>query len=555
VCQFSLFWANGVFSRHFRALLPGVFRGVAAAGLLALGWLPAVYAGDPVIIQVKSQPVTTFAAGFSGFNMEQPRNGVEFDYSKFVNAALPLRAGLLRYPGGTVSLDFDWNPLDPSGGQTNITWMDSLLDGNPPLVGGQTANILPLAQQLTQAKGGVNFSDYAAFANTLKANTILCFNSYTDNNPGSATQMALAAQSYGLNVVEWELGNEAYLYPAIYPTSSSYAAGSNSYFNDIVAATPAATVGLFVGGWYPGIAGCGATAALPQACFPSWDQGLWQSSTPPYWNAVSDHIYPIVGTQGTQNTMFTLNGVLAYGSSEYIDSYIVPLVGPNTPIFITELNCCSTPTDPFLTYLYNGIFLAEYIARLSSVPNVKGVAINSLYTDSSGDPTTDYHGLIQSFDDFESYLLNQVYPGSTNTATNPNTKFLFYTSAPGLAMEVANEAINSGTRMWPTSVSGGPTVNITGFDGNPIPALYAQMYFGNNGKHYLLVTNKSAQAQLVTIELNGVPVTGTFNLTYVANSSPVAANTAASPTNVQIQKTTSSNPFHLPGYSVTTVMW
>jgi hypothetical protein len=545
VREFPLESLFGDLVRHFRA-----------SALLALALLPAAHAANPVIIQIKSQPPATFAAGFSGVNMEQPRDGVEFYDPLFVKASLPLKAGLLRYPGGTVSLDFDWNPLDASGGHTNVDWMNWLLDGSPPLVGGQTATILPLAQQLTQAKGGVNFSDYATFANTLKANSILCFNSFTDTNHGSATQMVLAAQSYGLNVVEWELGNEAYLYPAIYPTASSYAAASNSYFNDIVATAPAATVGLFAGGWYPGTAGCGAKAALPEACYPAWDQGLYQSSTAPYWNAVSDHIYPILGNQSVQNTMFTLNGVLAHGSSEYIDSYMVPLAGPNTPIFITELNCCTTPTNPFLSYLYNGIFLAEYIARLSSVPNVKGVAINSLYTDSSGDPTTDYHGLIQSVNDFESYLLNDVYPGSTNTAANPNTKFFFYMSAPGLAMEVANQAINSGTRLWPTTVSGGPTVNIVGFDGNPIPAIYAQMYLGNNGKHYLLVTNKSSQAQLITIELNGVPVAGPFNMTYVANSSPTAANTVQSQMNVQIQTATPlSNPFHIAGYSVTTVMW
>ena len=44
--------------------------------------------------------------------------------------------------------------------------------------------------------------------------------------------MALAAQSYGLNVLEWELGNEAYLYPQIYPTAASYAAASISYYNE-----------------------------------------------------------------------------------------------------------------------------------------------------------------------------------------------------------------------------------------------------------------------------------------------------------------------------------
>ncbi len=106
--------------------------------------------------------------------------------------------------------------------------------------------------------------------------------------------------------------------------------------------------------------------------------------------------------QTAQNTMWMLNGILAHGGADYMNSYLVPLVGANTPIFITEFNCCTIPTNKFLTYLYDGIFMAEYIARLSTVPSVKSVTINSLYTDSTGDPTLDYHGLIQSVDDFES---------------------------------------------------------------------------------------------------------------------------------------------------------
>jgi hypothetical protein len=50
-------------------------------------------------------------------------------------------------------------------------------------------------------------------------------------------------------------------------------------------------------------------------------------------------------------------------------------------------------------------------------------------------------------------------------------------------------------------------------------------------------------------------LSGTLNMAYVSSSSPVAANTAASPTNVQIQTATSSNPIQVAGYSVTTVEW
>lgn len=545
--RFPLKGEDGEFVCHSGKRRQFGVRLVCASVFLTLCVPLAAGASSMVTIQITTQPATALASGFSGFNVPQPRNGVEYYDPKFVTAVTPLAGGWMRFPGGTTSMAYDW-----STGEINVDWMNSLIQGDPAAVTGQPASILTTSQQLTQAKGGVFLSDFATFANTLKNWAIICFNSFTDTNPGSATQMAVAAHSYGLHVEEWELGNEAYLYPLIYSTAGAYATASSSYFNNVKAATPAAPVGLFAAGWYTGAAHC---SPPPQPCFASWDQGLWQASPPPYWNAASNHIYPISANGNATKTIQALNGILAYGSTDYINSYLIPLVGANTPIFITELNCCTQPGNKFLSYLYNGIFLAEYIARLSSVPNVKGVGVDSLYTDNS-----DYHGLIQSVDDYESYLLGQLAkygPNySTNTATNPNTQFQFYTSAPGLAMQVANQAINNSARVWSTTVTGGPTVAISGFDGNPIPAVYAQGYLGKDGSTpYLLITNKSAEAQQVTIEVNGALVKGQLSITYVSNSSPTAANTASSQTNVQIQTMSSSNPFPLPKYTVTAVTW
>lgn len=529
MCQFPAQRVRGYSARLSRNCL--------LTALLTLGVLRAAPGAKPIVIEINTQSAAPLAAGFSGFNVPQPRNGVEYYDPKFMAAVTPLKPGWVRYPGGTSSMAFDWTT-----GHINSVWLNSLVTGNPAPVTAHSASILTISRQLTQAKGGVAFSDFATFANTLEASAIICFNSFTDNTPDSATRMALAAQGYGLNVLEWELGNEAYIYPLIFPTAWAYIGSSHSYYHDITMGAPAATAGLFAAGLYP-----------PQPVnFSAWDNGL-ASYTPPYWNAVSSHIYPIISTQTNENTMLLLNGLMAHGSSEYVNSYLVPLAGANTPIFVTELNCCAGYANPFLTYLYNGIFLAEYIARLSSVPNVKGVGVNSLYTDND-----DYHGLIQSVNDFESYLLGQLAANpnySTDTATNPETQFQFYTSAPGLAVEVANQAINSSTELWPTTVTGGNQVAIAGFDGIPIPAVYAQAYLAKNGNYYLLVTNKSAFPGKATIQVNGIPVQGALHMTYVSNSNPWAVNTAQSPTNIRIQTTTSSSPIQLAPYSVTTVTW
>lgn len=519
--------------------------------LLAAGWAacltPPVQAAspetsNPAVINVNMRTTIPIPAGFSGFNAPQLRNGVEYFDPKFVAAVTPLHPGWLRFPAGTASMAFDWNGA--SAGHENITWLNYLIFGPPPLVSKSTAHVLTGSQVLTQAKGGVYLSDFATFANTLGSAAVLCFNSYTDNNPGSATQMAMQAQSEGLNVLEWELGNEAYLYPLIYPAPANYASAGNSYFNDILTASPSATVGMFSAGMYSGT----------NAPYGTWDPGL-AAYSPRYWNASSVHIYPISSKLSTKTTVQTLNGFLAHAAGDYINSYLVPLVGANTPIFITEFNCCSTPDDnPFMSYIYNGVFLAEYIARLSAVPNVRAVGVNSLYTNNF-----DYHGIIQSVNDFVSYLSAQVALNpnySTNTATDPNTQYQFYTSAPGLALEVANQAINNSTNIWPTTVTGGYTVPILGFDGNPIPAVFAQGYVPNSGGHSLLIINKGPTQQAVIVKVNGVPVSGTLSLTYVSNANAMAANSAAAPNNVQVQTgTVSINPFYVGPYSVTLVAW
>jgi hypothetical protein len=507
---------------------------MAAAALLA----PLGFAGSTVAINIQTQTVTPIAAGFSGYNAPQPRNGVEYYDPKFVAAVTPLKPGWLRFPGGTSSMAFDWNPANSTGGHIDISWMNSLITGNPPEVTGQSASILTVSQQLTQAKGGVWLSDFATFTKALGANAIICFNGYTDTNPGSSTQMVQAAQSAGLNVLEWELDNEAYVYPLIFPTAATYAgAVYNPYFTGISSAEPDPIVGLSMG---------------TNGIYTNWNSQL-SAYAPRYWNAVSIHFYPITTIQSLSNTIQTLNGILAYGTGDYINSYVDPLIGSDTPIFITEFDCCSQDNNKFLTFIYNGVFMAEYIARMSVVPNVKGIGVNSLYTDNY-----DYHGVIQSVDDYESYLLGQVAANpnfSTDTATDPNTPFQFYTSAPGLALTVANQAINNSTQAWPTSVTGGPMVAIQGYDGNPIPAIYAQAYEGIDGSHYLLITNKSSATCVTTIQVNGVHVSGAMSITTVSSPSSSAANTAQAQNNVQIQTSTSVNPISLGPYSVTVLNW
>jgi hypothetical protein len=292
--------------------------------------------------------------------------------------------------------------------------------------------------------------------------------------------------------------------------------------------------------------------SFQQGNYKAWDS--WMAAySPEYWQGVSFHVYPISdSSMRASDEEMTLNGILAHGTTEYFNSYILPLLGPNMPVYFTEMNTGSD-TMPFDSYIYNGIFLAEYIARMSTIPQIKAVGVTELYLGNGFN-----QGIIRAVDDYEQYLLAQVIANPnycTDTSTDPNTQFSFYFSTSGLALEIANPAINNSNATWPTTLTGGPVVPILGYDGNPVPAVFAQGYQGTDGTHYVLITNKSGSSVPVALQVNGSLLEETVTVSYISGASATAENTAANQNNVQIVTTTSPNPIAVGPYSVTRVQW
>jgi hypothetical protein len=492
-------------------------------------------------ISLTTTSTTPLAPGFSGFNDAYPLNGVEYWDPKWIAAVTPLKPGWLRFPGGTISMGFDWETA-----HMNPTWM-SVLQPNMP---SDLYSALVLGEDLTQAKGGACFSggscvsDYATFLKTLGANGIVSFNGFSDTNSNSAGEMVTTAQAAGLNIVEWEIANEPYVFPKIFATPADYAAAAyNPYFLNINAASPSAIAGVFFQGSFLTLFGD----------YMTWDSGM-AAYSPQYWQGVSFHVYPIDNSSMAVSTEEqTLNGILAHGTTEWYSSYIQPLVGQNTPVFFSEVNSDGFATMPFESYIYNGIFLAEWVARMSTIPQVKAAGVSTLFL------SNDFNqGMIRAVDDYQTYLVDEVKNNpsySTDTSTNPNTQYQFYYSTDALAMEIANQAINSSNATWPTTVTGGPTVPIEGYDGNPVPAVFAQGYQGADGTHYLVITNKSSSSVPIAIEVNGNELQSAVTVSYISNASDTAQNTATAQTTVQIVTAASPNPITLGPYSVTRVQW
>jgi hypothetical protein len=309
-----------------------------------------------------------------------------------------------------------------------------------------------------------------------------------------------------------------------------------------VAANPNAVTGIDYTGQFSG----------PAPTKGVWDMGL-KNYSPNYWNAAAIHVYPITTPKLTVlETQKELNAVLAWGTTVNLQSYLIPLLG-DTPIFISEINDGHSANKEFKSSLYNGIYLAEYTARMSTSPQVKAIGMANLFEGNNGNSSA-----IRTPDDHNKYLVDQVKKNpnySTDTATNPKTQFSFYYSAPGLAMQVVNPAINGSTGIWPTTVTGGPTVPITGFGGQPIPAVFAQAYDGNDGTHYVVITNKSRDTVPVAIEVNGTLLEQTLSVTYVSSPDPTAQNTAGDQNHVQAVTDSTMNPIMVGPYCVMRVQW
>src|ERR1019366_3691702 len=101
--------------------------------------------------------------------------------------------------------------------------------------------------------------------------------------------------------------------------------------------------------------------------------------------------------------------------------------------------------------------------------------------------------------------------------------FGFYLAAQANGLAVLNSVLNSAVNANKTTVTGGVTVAATGITGG-IPALYAMSYTNATGGLSLVITNKGATAQQVTIRVNGAAAQGIFPLEFVTGSDPSTAN-------------------------------
>lgn len=474
-----------------------------------------VFAQVTAAIDIVTTQATPLNPGFSGFNYEGAASYEPYDY-QFNAVAAQLSPGWIRYPGGIVSDAFDWQT-----GLMNLSAVPQF--ASTTFESTLTASIAELA-----GKGGQQFLDVGNEANVLGAQIIVDFNGYTDT-PESAGQMVAFAKANNIPVAIWELCNEAYFFePLFFQSGSDYAAQMKPFRDAIKAADPNAVVALFF--------------SDPATQKPKWDSSL-AGYSPQYWDAIVYHFYGQQSTGDFAQWMTDENANLYSNTASYITSYVAPLNPPGTKFEISEFNPTggALGSSPSLTdgTLYGAIYAAEFIMRMSTVPSLLHVGMHALSSD-YGIDANDRH-----FTDVQN---------AYNAGTSIDTAVLnygFFPSAQAQGAAILNGVLRDATQVYATTVTGGATVAATGV--GQIPALYAQGYTNTAGYQSVVITNKSATAHQVTVDLNGDAVSGSLPLTFITGTDPSMTNTGTTGIAVPIQTSSSTNPIPVPPYSVVRV--
>lgn len=473
-------------------------------------------AQTPATIDIDPSHTSPLHANFSGFNDEVVFPAEYFDY-RFNNMAAQLSPGWVRYPSGLFADAFDWKT-----GLMVAAWANQF----------QGTNIGPLMIQgvpWVNGKGGGSFVDAANRASFWGAKLIIDFNAYTDT-PESAGAAAAFAKANHIPVAVWELANEPYFYKGFFPSGTDYLNKMKPFRDAIKAADPTAIVAIF------------SSDAGEANTNPPWNQQL--SAYPnKYWDAVTYHHYPPESTGPFAQWMADGNAVLATKTSAYVNGYLVPLFPPGTKFLISEflptgdaLGSGNSLTDGSL---YGAVYAAEYVMRMSTVPQMLYVGPHEISGMRGVDAVTAHYADTK----------NAYDAGTTINTLSLNFGFFFRTQQLGVA--VLNAALKNATQLLGTTVTGGASVPATGL--GTIPALYAQCYSTATGQQSLVITNKGAAPQQVTIRVAGAAVAGTLPVQMISGSDPQAQNTPANPNVTSIQSSTSANPITVPPYSVVRV--
>ena len=344
---------------------------------------------------------------------------------------------------------------------------------------------------------------------------------FTDTQE-SERKLAASAKQHRLRGIAWERGNEPYFNRRLWPTATDYAAAVRPFADAIRRGDPSARVGVSM-----------SDAGFADS---AWDNAL-ASFRPRFWDFVIYHHYPTVGGTPTE-MMAALNRVLLHQTTDYVRGQVASRFG-SMPVMITEAGPQDGPEPGMSGTMYGGIWSAEYAMRMSSIPQVKHFGIHQL-VGAAGVGVT--HGFTRQL----------VTARSDGRRLNIDSlDFGLYQSAQGMAYALAADVMDSAIAVYQTSVEGGGRAPLP--NGESTSAIFATAY-RLRGKSVLVVTNKAARAETLSISMDGRPAATRFYVVTVSAADPAARNTVGHEA-VAPRRFAASGLIRVPPYSVTRISW
>ncbi|WP_218093521.1 fibronectin type III domain-containing protein [Paenibacillus solanacearum] len=476
------------------------------------------------VIDIDTKREKSIPYGMRGVNNETSNKEAFINHSQMIDEVNRYgRLGFIRWPGGTNSDVFNWRT-----GMPDIDYGAFAFGPDGTTHGPHTTF------RLGQVKGGEHIADYIELLRKTNTKAMITVNT-TRQTAEQAGDLAKYLYDNRVPVIYFELGNEIMFFTSssgkstpYYKTAADYLDKVRGHYEAIKRNYPGAKVIISM-----------ANSNKPEMAN-AFDKDVF-AYPDPYWDGITFHRFEGDG-KTVPEAMKSANSALEKLVPLIDTNYVPKFQNRNTPIYLGEQGVALGGI--LESTQYHGIYVAESILRLSAQPNITYLAgyrlHNGIFNTNAVRGGTNV-----------SLLMEDAYQRG-ETVDPALLSYDSYYHASSASLRVVDGAVNYSSAVWPAQVTGGAESTKTG---GSMPALYAAAYKGENGTRYLVVTNKSAQSQQISVRMDGKPVQAEMRKTYTTANDPAARNTAMQKEQVAIRSESTANPVTVAPYSVTRLEW
>ncbi|MFB9057213.1 fibronectin type III domain-containing protein, partial [Mariniflexile ostreae] len=424
----------------------------------------------------------TINRGASGFNVRIADKVWSYTHPDFIEAVKELKPGWLRYFSGTMG-----DAFSSATGQYDLDYI-AMFDHQKPFLKGH---------RFVEVKGPHRVTDLYQLLGEINGKLIITVNAFSES-PEMILELARFCKNNNIKVEAWQFCNEPYFYVPNrnrywWNDGYDYAAKMQPYAEAIKQIFPEAKLTLNY----------------------TWD-GVWtfmkeinrfQKEHGAYWNVFSKHSYaPHTGKKETLDEAYKRgNTKLIEATSASAMQQIEDYTWKDIPMVITEFGVWNRP----LNGIYSSIYNIEYVMRQLEHTN------------------TEYVGAHEVSDKFVPlHNKNKIIEDAYERGLEINTDTIvtgIRRDLEGKAYKIYHEATNNSEFLYSTNITNAPQV--AGLSNTDANGMFAQTYQGSNGYNYLVVTNRSGEANSFQVKTNGKILNQEFFTTYISADSLNTNNT------------------------------